>query len=332
MALVLIVEDEADVREDVVDFLELNDFDTVEAVDGRDGLAKAVEHQPDIIVSDLSMPNMDGTEFFESLKNNHPEVAGIPFLFLTASTARENELRAKELGANDFLTKPIDFEILLATIKAQLKATERSIHSINLSINDFFQKLEAGGTTQLSKNKQAQLQSIVDRHKDLMKKSSRPVAAIQKLKNAEYHIQTIDDAENVALTMSHFFPEPENALLGLNELLVNAIEHGNLGITYDDKGDLLENGEWVEECERRLQQDKYKDRVAVCTFRRLDDCLEVEIIDEGDGFNWQKYTDFSPERMAHTHGRGIMLSMHMAFNEVEYKGKGNHVVARTFIQ
>ncbi|WP_165602656.1 response regulator [Candidatus Terasakiella magnetica] len=331
MTLILIVEDEADVREDIVDLLELNDFETVEAVDGRDGISKTVEHCPDLIISDLSMPNMDGHEFFETLKSDHPEVAGIPFIFLTASNSRENEIRSKELGANDFLSKPVDFEILLATIRAHLRATERSMQSLSLSLDDFLSKIEGGPSLEDDPKEQKRLHSIVEYYKDLLAKSSRPTAAIKRLRSAEYEIQTIQDAENLAMTMSHFFPEAESALLGLNELLVNAIEHGNLGITYEEKGELLANGTWMSEINRRLTLDTYKERYATCRFTRFEDRLEVEIIDKGDGFNWQKFTDFSPERMAHTHGRGIMLTMSMAFNEVEYKGNGNHVVARTFI-
>ncbi|SCA55548.1 putative Histidine kinase [Candidatus Terasakiella magnetica] len=332
MTLILVVEDENDVREDIIDLLELNGYDTIEAIDGEDGIAKILQYRPDLIISDIGMPNVDGHEFFTNLKNDHPEIAGIPFIFLTAFSSRENEIRGKEMGVNDFLTKPIDYEILLASIHAQLESTKRSLQSYSITINDFFNKLESGCTQENDKVKQAQLACVIKRYKDLLARMNRPIETLQKISRVDYKIKTIADAENVALTMSHLFPVSDSALLGLNELLINAIEHGNLGVCYEGKGKLLTEGRWEEEINRRLAMDEYKDKYVSCRFEHFDDRIEVTIEDQGKGFDWQKFVDSCPTRMLDLHGRGIMLTFSMGFDEVEYQGCGNKVVARTYLK
>src|SRR6202023_1114228 len=95
------------------------------AHDGREGLAAILRTMPDLVLSDISMPAMSGFELLESLVALAPRFAKMPFLFLTALSDRDNELKGRQLGADDYVTKPIDFDVLEAIIKARLARVAR---------------------------------------------------------------------------------------------------------------------------------------------------------------------------------------------------------------
>jgi hypothetical protein len=112
---------------------------------------------------------------------------------------------------------------------------------------------------------------------------------------------------------------------GLLELLLNAVEHGNLGITYDEKSHLLDLGQLDEEIARRLQEPAYAGRCAVATFIRHGEDLYLSVIDEGSGFDWRPFLHLDPQRAFDTHGRGIATAKMVSFDSLEYHGTGNHV-------
>jgi DNA-binding response OmpR family regulator len=96
------------------------------AHDGREGLAAILKIMPDLVLSDISMPVMSGFELLERLVTLAPQFAKMPFVFLTALTDRDNELKGRQLGADDYITKPIDFEMLAAIISARLAGVARN--------------------------------------------------------------------------------------------------------------------------------------------------------------------------------------------------------------
>ena len=121
MAKILVVEDEPDLRELIVENLEDEGHQTFEACNGQEGLDRLAEVTPDLILSDITMPVLNGYHFFRALRENHPEHAHTPFLFLTALSSRDDELKGLRLGADGYITKPIDFEILMARIDGVLR-------------------------------------------------------------------------------------------------------------------------------------------------------------------------------------------------------------------
>lgn len=147
MARILCIEDEADIREDITEELRDSGFETVEAANGREGLEVLQRDQPDLVLCDISMPVMDGYQLLTELREHHPDLAEVPFLFLSALSDREHVISGKSLGADDYLTKPIDFDVLLATVKARLQQINRLRSKKNKEMVKLY--------TQLSGNKAA---------------------------------------------------------------------------------------------------------------------------------------------------------------------------------
>ena len=124
-ARILCIEDEVDIRHVLVEELSDLGYDTIEAGDGEAGLDAIVQQRPDLVLCDISMPKMNGHVLLEELRSKHPDLADLPFIFLSALADREHVLAGKRLGVDDYLTKPIDFELLSATIDARLSQVTR---------------------------------------------------------------------------------------------------------------------------------------------------------------------------------------------------------------
>jgi DNA-binding response OmpR family regulator len=105
MTTILVIEDENDVRENLQEILELEDFDVLTAENGKIGLQLAIENQPDLIICDVMMPELDGYGVISALRK-HPSTLNTTFLFLSAKSTDEDRQKGMSLGANDYLTKP----------------------------------------------------------------------------------------------------------------------------------------------------------------------------------------------------------------------------------
>ena len=132
-------------------------------------------------------------------------------------------------------------------------------------------------------------------YKDLVKGAEKS-QCLALLSHAVFQFRTLKDAEWVTQYVASLCEDDNTALTVMTELLINAIEHGNLGITYREKTQLLTAGIWAEEVERRLTQPAYKDRVVTATVEKRDE-LVVTIQDQGEGFDWTKYTALDPLRL-----------------------------------
>ena len=118
--LILLVEDEDVIRESVAEILELNGFRVLTAPDGLQALSLLESETPDLILADIMMPQMNGYQFFQRVRSN-PDWVWIPFIFLSAKGAGEDVRFGKELGADDYLHKPIDAEDLISAIIGRLR-------------------------------------------------------------------------------------------------------------------------------------------------------------------------------------------------------------------
>lgn len=117
---ILIIEDDTIIRENTAEILELGNYDVVKAENGKEGVAKAKEFLPDLIICDIMMPELDGYGVLYILSQN-PETASIPFIFLTAKTEKNDLRKGMELGADDYLTKPFDEMDLFKAIEGRFK-------------------------------------------------------------------------------------------------------------------------------------------------------------------------------------------------------------------
>jgi CheY-like chemotaxis protein len=120
MYKILIIEDRPEIRENLVEYLELSGYKTIEANCGLDGIKMAVNHQPDLILCDVVMPGMNGFEVLSNISNNL-RTQKIPFIFISSISEKDSYLEAMQHGADDFLVKPFELEELLFAIEKWLK-------------------------------------------------------------------------------------------------------------------------------------------------------------------------------------------------------------------
>jgi len=123
---ILCIEDDRETATLIAEELVERGYEVSIAYDGAAGFAAIFKTMPDLILCDVSMPTMSGFEVLEHLTNIAPRLGNMPFLFLTALTDRNNELRGRRLGADDYVSKPIDFDVLDAIIAARLAHVART--------------------------------------------------------------------------------------------------------------------------------------------------------------------------------------------------------------
>ncbi|MEL6403242.1 MAG: response regulator [Chloroflexota bacterium] len=132
--MILVIEDSADLRTDVIDMLKLEGYVAHGAPNGVIGVERAQELMPDLIVCDIMMPELDGYGVLQALRADL-ETASIPFIFLTAKSEHLDQRQGMVLGANDYFTKPFDAEELLASITTQLKRREEQLAQVQNRID-----------------------------------------------------------------------------------------------------------------------------------------------------------------------------------------------------
>ncbi len=261
-----------------------------EVVQAKDGIAalQRLEENPDIvlIVLDRMMPNLDGMEFLQRIKADS-RFQDIPVVMQTAAAAPDQIMEGFKAGVQYYLTKPYEEAILIGIVNAALQDAK-------------------------TKN-------------ELREKVRGYCRTLGQLKEASFQFRTLEEAVNLAQYIANCFPRPETVVFGLHELMINAVEHGNLGITYAEKNALLLNGDWRAEVERRLSSPENKNKFASLALKVTEDAIVIYIKDDGKGFDWYKYMDLSPDRAIDPHGRGIALSRTMSFDSVDYLGTGNEV-------
>ena len=251
-------------------------------------MLEAAPEKYSAVLLDRMMPRMDGMQVLARIKS-HPVLKEVPVILQTARAAQEDIEEGIKAGAYYYLTKPYQEEALISIVRT-------AVHDHH-------------------------------RYLDLKKELDSKNAVFSLMDNGQFYFRTLDEARNLSSLLAQACPSPEVAVTGLVELMVNAVEHGNLDISYDEKGDLNGRGAWEEEVSRRLQLPENQDRRVEVDFRRASGHIHITITDQGDGFDWHPYLEISAERGADNHGRGIALARMISFESLEYRGKGNQVVA-----
>ena len=124
MTKILIIEDESIIREEVLTWLEVEGYEVIGAENGKQGLELIFDVQPDLVLCDINMPQMDGHQVLIELRSRQ-EYIDLPFIFLTASADRESMREGMKLGADDYITKPFTYEEVVTAIKTRLGRQQR---------------------------------------------------------------------------------------------------------------------------------------------------------------------------------------------------------------
>jgi DNA-binding response OmpR family regulator len=127
----LLVDDEAEFLDTLVDRLDLRDLKTDVAYNGKEALSAVEEEEPDVIVLDVKMPEMDGIEVLQRIKKAYPQVEVI---ILTGHGNEQDEQRARELGAFDYLKKPADLETLMGRIRGAFKQRMNKLEEMSMAV------------------------------------------------------------------------------------------------------------------------------------------------------------------------------------------------------
>jgi DNA-binding NarL/FixJ family response regulator len=134
---ILCIEDDAETAALITEDLEERGYAMTVAVDGHAGLSAILKTEPDVVLCDINMPGMTGFEVMQCLTALAPRFDAVPFIFLTARTDRDSELKGRRLGADDYVTKPVDFEILAAIIEARLgRGARNKVWSRHVALHD----------------------------------------------------------------------------------------------------------------------------------------------------------------------------------------------------
>ncbi|WP_230533195.1 response regulator [Microvirga roseola] len=134
--LILCVEDEPHIRALIAEELRDNGYNVLLADNGSDALKVLSNHTPDLILCDVDMPDLNGLDFLQEFRRRFPNMANVPFVFLSALADRADVISGKQAGADDYLTKPIDLDVLLATVEARLRQVARMRDSIQDKLPD----------------------------------------------------------------------------------------------------------------------------------------------------------------------------------------------------
>lgn len=142
-------------------------------------------------------------------------------------------------------------------------------------------------------------------------------------------VQSLEEARQAAFSLSRLADDPEKVVMGLYELITNAIEHGNLGVGYETKSGLSDRTEWIREIKARMALPENINKKVRVDCQLEEGNLVFNISDDGDGFNYRDYLEVSTARCLNTTGRGIAIARVLCFDKLEYASPGNQVTAIT---
>lgn len=150
---------------------------------------------------------------------------------------------------------------------------------------------------------------------------------VQARRYGEYNFRTMDEARTMATVLAHACPDPQRAVVGLAELLYNAVEHGNLRIGYSEKTELLKKGVWMDEVLARQSSVENKDKEVTVSVSEEGGAIQFVIKDEGEGFDSDRYLYIDAARATSINGRGIAIAKAVSFDCLNYADNGSKVVA-----
>ena len=284
----LIVDDEPFNLDILQEHLEDEGYNIITAASGEQALDILLNTTSQIssILLDRMMPGIDGIEVLKKVKLE-PKYKHIPVIMQTAAASDANVVEGLEAGAFYYLTKPFEPELVIAVVKSALTDYENLNNS-----------------------------RLASREVDEL---------IPLINHLTINFKSIEEAHLIVGRVSKMFPDPDQVLLGMSEMAVNAVEHGNLGITYNEKSELLKTDSWKNEIASRLKDERYSDKFATIELVKSDSEVIFTIEDQGGGFDWRSFLKIDAERAYDSHGRGIAMASMVSFDSVTYNELGNKV-------
>ncbi|WP_462322268.1 response regulator [Halochromatium sp.] len=295
MSELLIIDDDLLDVATIKEFLKDDGYRLTFVEDGLRGweLLDAEPSRFDLLILDRSIPCLDGLALLSKI-NTDSRFSALPVIMQTAANAPEQVAEGLAAGAWYYLGKPYKAQSL--------------------------QRIVSG--------------ALDDRHNRLeLKRLQTEIGDVWSLfREGRFCFRTPGQAQLLAARLGTLCAQSSQVAIGLSELMLNAIEHGNLGISYQEKGELLGSNGLTAEIERRLALPEQRDRWAEIRVSREPDRVRFRIEDQGLGFDWSAFMDISTDRIFDSHGRGIAMARHLAFTELRYEGKGNIVIALAVIE
>jgi CRP-like cAMP-binding protein/AmiR/NasT family two-component response regulator len=230
MSKVLIIEDNNDIRENIVEILNLAGYTVFQANNGKLGVESAVANLPDIILCDIMMPELDGYGVLYML-NKNPKTCNIPFIFITAKSERPDLRKAMEMGADDYLTKPFDDMELLHAIETRLnkKKSQKDFYSQSL---EHLESLvgDKEGLTELKKIIEEHVHRSFKKNQIIHYESDRAIGIYLVISGKIKTVKMSEDGRELMTGMYH-----ANDFLGVNTILSDE--------TYTDTATALEDSQ-----------------------------------------------------------------------------------------
>lgn len=280
---ILIVDDNLDLLDYLKDFFMIYNYEVILAETGNEGIDKFREFLPDIVISDMRLPDKNGNIVVKEIKDIDKNV---PIIIITGYSDHQLILSAMKNGAVDLLKKPFKPNDL----KYLINKIETLFRKIKVKLSASFVQWEKRHI--IIKNDINIIRSVVD-----------------------FIFSNLDYISEDASFMK----------IGLQELLINAIEHGNLDISNMEKQELLDRGDYNRVLKERMQQPEFREKFVDIKIFSTPEYLKITLEDMGKGFDPSQIPDpENPENFLKESGKGILMAIH-AFDKVEYNAVGNGV-------
>ena len=285
MDTLLVVDDDSNMLFLTENLLKDAGYTVLTAKDGLEAQEVLTKTKEDIVtaVLDWSMPGMTGIEVLQWMKQQ-PHLEHIPVVMLTGMASPDHIRQGIEEGAFYYLVKPADSKLIKSIVAA--------------AVSDYQSRQELYEQVHQGEN------------------------PFRNLTEGVFRFKLLRDGEYLAVKIANASGSPQY-VVGITEILTNAVEHGNLGISYTEKSELIEKGQWLKEIDRRVSLPEHANKYVQVTYKRNPNDITLLIEDKGSGFEWQKYLEMDEVRVFDNHGRGIAITN--KYLKMEFIGKGNVV-------
>jgi YesN/AraC family two-component response regulator len=282
---ILIVDDEDILRNLIVRFMKKEGYEPIEASEGKSAIELYKITNPQVVLSDVRMPGMDGISLLRQVKKIDPQAI---FILMTGYGDEETVLEALRAGATNFFKKPFNFKEVSDVINSVIR------HKMMVDISPFYSE------------------SLVEEKK--------------KFEIITENANILPVINQIGVHLKSLFPESDiiNLKIGIEEMITNAIEHGNLCISFEEKSKALAKGKLGLLIRERMNEKNMGQKRVFVESELNRDFLKIVITDEGSGFNWRTLPDPEDDDFLNYHGRGIFLTR-IFYDDVIFNEQGNEV-------